>query len=120
LACASGGTPDPTGALVSREADVISRGEISNAKGLNTAWDAVQRLRPRFLRNPGRNSFGGSGDNRALVRVDETEAGPPEALQSIDIQFVLEIRYYSAVDATSRFGGTTGRGKIHVITKSRG
>ncbi len=119
-ACASGGNADPTGALTTRESNVITVGEISQVQGLITAWDAVQRLRPRFLRNPGRASFGGSGDNRAIVRIDETDAGPPEALRSVDIQMVLEIRYYSAVDATNRFGGRSGRGVIHVITKSRG
>jgi hypothetical protein len=118
-ACASGGTPDPTGALTTRESNVITYGEITQAQGLMTAWDAVQRLRPRFLRNAGRSSLGGSGDNRAIVRIDESDSGAPEVLRTIEIQFVMEIRYYSAVDATSRFGGRHGRGVIHVITKTR-
>jgi hypothetical protein len=83
------------------------------------AWDAVQRLRPRFLRNSGPASFAGGLDNRPIVRVDETVAGVPEALRNVDIQYVLEIRYYSAADATARFGGTYGRGVIHVVTRAR-
>ena len=118
-ACASGGTADPTGALTTRESNVITAGEISKAQGLVTAWDAVQRLRPRFLRNPGTTSMRGSGDNRAIVRIDDVDSGPPEVLRTVDLQYVLEIRYYSAVDATSRFGGIHGRGIIHVITRTR-
>jgi hypothetical protein len=116
-ACVSGGTPDPTGALTSRESNVITYGEITRAQGLITAWDAVQRLRPRFLRNAGRSSISGSGDNRAIVRIDEVDSGAPEVLRTLDIAGVKEIRYYSSVDATARFGGTHGRGVIHVITR---
>lgn len=119
LACASSAPPDPTGALTTRESNVITYGEMTQAQGLITAWDAVQRLRPRFLRNAGTTSMRGSGDNRAIVRVDEVDSGPPEFLRTIDIQYVKEIRYYSAVDATNRFGGIHGRGIIHVITKTR-
>lgn len=119
MACASGGRTDPTGALTRRESDVITRGEISATQGLITAWDAVQRLRPRFLRNPGRSSITGNGDNRAIVRIDDIDSGLPEVLRTIEIEYVLEIRYYSAVDATNRFGGIYGRGIIHVITKTR-
>ena len=115
--CASGRPSDTTGALTSRESNVITYGEMSRVQGLVTAWDAVQRLRPRFLRNAGRTSILGNGDNRALVRIDDVDTGLPEVLRTIEIQTVKEIRYYSAVDATSRFGGMYGRGIIHVITK---
>ncbi|MBV6520165.1 MAG: hypothetical protein MNPFHGCM_00270 [Gemmatimonadaceae bacterium] len=118
-ACASGGNASATGALTSRQSDIITRSEIAETQGLLTAWDAVQRLRPRFLRNAGRTSVRGSGDNRAIVRVDDNVAGLPEVLRSIDISEVMEIRYYSAVDATARFGGMYGRGIIHVITRQR-
>lgn len=118
-ACASGKTPDTTGALMSRNADVITASEIASTAGLLNAWDAVQRLRPRFLRNSGPTSLSGGLDNRAIVRIDETVAGAPETLRTIDIDYVLEIRYYTATDATARFGGTYGRAVIHVVTRSR-
>jgi hypothetical protein len=117
--CASGRPPDTTGALTSRSADVITAGELSQGHGLQNAWDAVVRLRPRFLRNGGTTSFSGGLDNRAIVRVDQVTTGPPEKLREVDIQYVQEIRYYNAADATARFGGTYGRAVIHVITKAR-
>ena len=116
-ACASGSTADTTGALTTRESNVITYGEMSQVPGITTAWDAVQRLRPRFLRNSGPSTFGGGPDNRAIVRIDEVDSGAPEVLRTLAIQSVKEIRYYSAVDATSRFGGMHGRAVIHVITK---
>ena len=61
----------------------------------------------------------GSGDNRAIVRIDDVDSGLPEVLRGIEIDRVLEIHYYSAVDATNRFGGLHGRGIIHVITRTR-
>lgn len=119
LACAGNARPSSDNPLVSRSADVITAGELTQTQGLQTAWDAVQRLRPRFLRNGGPTSFRGGLDNRAIVRVDDTVTGAAEALRSVDIQHVKEIRYYSAADATARFGGTYGRPVIHVVTKAR-
>lgn len=118
-ACATGGNASTTGALTARESDIITKSEMAGTPGLITAWDAVQRLRPRFLRNAGRTSMTGSGDNRAIVRIDDVDTGLPEVLRTVDISQVVEIRYYSAVDATARFGGIYGRGMIHVITRQR-
>ncbi|MFN8570562.1 MAG: hypothetical protein U0132_00820 [Gemmatimonadaceae bacterium] len=118
-ACGGGRTASSTGALMSREADVITASEIERTQGLLNAWDAVERLRPRFFRNAGPKSFYGGLDNRPIVRIDETVAGVAEALRTVDIQYVLEIRYYSAADATARFGGTYGRAVIHVVTRTR-
>ena len=70
---------------------MITYGEMSRVQGLITAWDAVQRLRPRFLRNAGRTSLSGNGDNRALVRIDDVDTGLPEVLRTIEIQTVKEI-----------------------------
>ena len=118
-ACASGANANPSAGLTSRQTDINTRGEITGTQGLVTAWDAVQRLRPRFLRNPGRTSVTGSADNRAIVRIDDVDTGLPEVLRDIEISQVVEIRYYSAVDATARFGGMYGRAIIHVITRAR-
>ncbi|MFN8581129.1 MAG: hypothetical protein U0163_09160 [Gemmatimonadaceae bacterium] len=118
VACGGGQVASTSGGLTTRNADVITAGELSRTEGLMNAWDAVLRLRPRFLRNSGPTSLTGGLDNRAIVRIDETVAGPPEALRTVDVQYVLEIRYYNATDATARFGGTYGRAVIHVVTRS--
>ena len=121
-ACASGGAAGGTPATATastRQADVITQAEIDSTLGLTSALDAVQRLRPRFLRNSGARSVRAT-ESGPLVRVDNEMVGGVEALRSIGLSEVGEIRYYSAVDATARFGGITNRPLIHVIRRTRG
>ncbi len=110
----AGGAPG-----TSRQADIITRAEIDSAVGLTSALDAVQRLRPRFMRNSGTRSLR-AVDSGPLVRIDNEMVGGVEALRSVSISEVGEIRYYSAVDATARFGGIAARPLIHVIRRTRG
>lgn len=104
---------------VSRQSDIITRAEIDSTPGLNSALDAVQRLRPRFTRNSGTRSLR-AADSGPLVRIDNEMVGGIEALRTVSINEIGEIRYYSAVDATARFGGIAARPVIHVIRRTRG
>jgi hypothetical protein len=119
-ACASGGAGGPSPATTSsRQSDLITQAEIDSTLGLTSALDAVQRLRPRFLRNSGARSVRAT-ESGPVVRVDNEMVGGVEALRSIGLNEIGEIRYYSAVDATARFGGITNRPLIHVIRRTRG
>ncbi|MGQ0646211.1 MAG: hypothetical protein ACT4P7_01500 [Gemmatimonadaceae bacterium] len=95
---------------------MITREDLEKAQGLTTAMDAVQRLRPRFLRDGGTRSIR-SIDSGPVVRVDNEMTGGVEALRTVPISEINEIRYYSAVDATARFGGATGRPVIHITRR---
>lgn len=121
-ACASGGSGGATAGTATastRQSDVITQVEIDSTLGLTSALDAVQRLRPRFLRNSGARSVRAT-ESGPVVRVDNEMVGGVEALRTIGLSEIGEIRYYSAVDATARFGGITNRPLIHVIRRTRG
>lgn len=119
VACASGGggTGSVAATASTRQSDLITQAEIDSTLGLTSALDAVQRLRPRFLRNSGARSVRAT-ESGPIVRVDNEMVGGVEALRSIGLNEIGEIRYYTAVDATARFGGITNRPLIHVIRRS--
>jgi hypothetical protein len=84
------------------QSNVIRRDEM-RARSVQSAYDAVMRLRPRFL------TAAGHGDtSRAAVRPAAViETGIPEsiaALKSIPVDAVLEIRFIEPADAVVRFG----------------
>jgi outer membrane cobalamin receptor len=109
-ACASSGTR-PT-----RSGDVITAEEIEGAS-VSTAYDAVARLRPAFLRGRGQSSIQNPGSDLPIVYVNGLRSGPIDYLRNIPAQDVQEIRFVSATDATTRYGtGHTG-GVIEVITR---
>ena len=95
--------------------DVITRAEIEQA-GLTNVYDIVNRLRPNFLRVEGRSSMGQVAQ-APLVRLDASTLGDIDAMRSLDANSVQEIRYYSIVEAESRFSGVRGRPVIHIITR---
>ena len=108
---ASSGEVAPT-----RQSDVLTHQEIEGTQGLTTAMDAVQRLRPRFFRNSGPRSLR-AAESGPSVRIDNEMVGGVEALRTIAISEIQEIRFYSAVDATARFGGINGRPVIHIVRR---
>ncbi|MEJ2186480.1 MAG: hypothetical protein P8Z36_11130 [Gemmatimonadota bacterium] len=111
-ACASAGGPGNPGER--RSADVITAAEIQKVTGLTTAYDAVQRLRPQFLRTHGRSTFVGS--EGIVVYVDGMQRGGVDALRQIGINDVKEIRYVNARDATTKYGTGVNQGVIEVLT----
>lgn len=106
FACASGGTG------VSR--NVITGAQIEEA-GLVpfTAWEAVEQLRPNWLRS--RTSTITSGRIYAVVFVDGARYGGLDTLRSLPVANVEEMRYLSAQDAMTRYGSGYLGGVIEVI-----
>ena len=122
-ACASGGSGDsPAGAAQSagasgprRSSDLLTQDEIEQAN-VSTAYAAVERLRPTFLRTRGRGSIR-FGPQLAVVYLDGTPIGGPDALHRINAANVRSIRYLRGSDATTRFGTGHEGGAILVETK---
>ena len=97
--------------------DVITQEEIANTD-VQTALDAVRRLRPNFLQTHGGASTSiTQGPQDVVVYVDNTRMGGPSALAQIPINDVKEIQYLNGTDATQRFGTGHGSGAIIVIRK---
>jgi hypothetical protein len=90
--------------------DVITQEEIAEVTAA-TAMDVVRRLRPAWLRVR-------TGGDEAVVYIDRTRRGGLELLRSLVVEVVLEMRYMSPSDATTRFG-TGHRGGVILVTTKR-
>ena len=106
--CASGGA---TGGQ-RRNPNVITTAELRQAEGL-TAFQAIQQMRPRWLRGRGlRSVFGGAIFPKVVV--DETQYREIDDLRSMVVSEIDELRFIGAADATTRFGTGYPAGAILV------
>jgi len=92
-----------------RNSNLITSQELSEVAGANTAYDAIQRLRPLWLT--------GRGGDQPRVFLDGTEMGGISMLRDFRFQTIREIRYTQPSDATMRYGTGYGGGVIDVITR---
>ena len=115
--CASGGGSGGSG--VRRDPNLITQEELQTQPS-GTAYDAVQRLRPNWLRMRSSAMVGGTGTaNLPRVFVDERDFGNMDSLRSFNLDSVSEISFLSATDATTRYGTGYAGGIIHVRLKRR-
>jgi len=98
-----------------RDPDLISQEELRTLPP-GTVYEAVERLRPNWLRS--RGYFGVSpSPTFPEVFVDERYFGPLTSLRQINLETAQEIRFLDARDATTRFGTGYPGGIIMVILK---
>ena len=122
-ACTSGGSSTSGAAPAQnvgapdgrRSGDVLTQADIERAS-VATAYDAVQRMRPVWLRTRGRGSIQSSAQY-AVVYLDGAQVGGPEALRRISASDVRSILFLRAGDATTRYGTGHEGGAILVETK---
>lgn len=107
-ACASGGGGGGDDAGPRRDPNLITRAELSEYTFPST-YDAIRRLRPRWLQSRG------GGAPEAIL--DGTRLGGPDQLRSINVVDIVSIRYLSASDATTRYGTGFPNGAIEVRTR---
>ena len=104
-----------TSAAPRRTGNVITADEITST-GATNLYDAIQRLRPQWLTSS-RIRRGGSGDD-LQVYLDANRYGQMSSLRSLSVGGVQEIRYFSASEATNRYGtGHTGGAILVMMTK---
>jgi outer membrane receptor for ferrienterochelin and colicin len=100
--------------------NAITEEELNSLPPSNV-FQAVQRLRPAWLRGRVTTVRGASGERYyAQVFVDGMPRGDLDVLNGMDIRDVQEIRYQSAPDATTRFGTGYPGGIIEIVTKRGG
>ena len=108
-ACASGGRSQEQ-----TSSNVISRSELESTGSVST-YDAVQRLRPMFLRDRGPVSLvNATARVRPVVFVDMSEYGEIESLRTFPASRVEEVRYYPGQQAVTKFGSVYGAGVIQL------
>ena len=98
--------------------DVITREELMTQER-GSAYDAVARLRPRWLQSRGVGSVTSPTRDTPRVYVDGQLYGDVNSLHQIDMRDIQQLRYMSASDATTRYGTNHTAGAI-IITTVRG
>jgi hypothetical protein len=83
---------------------VVTATEIRSSSNVASAFELVNRLRPHWLRSRGSASLRGASLSAPLVYVDEAYYGTLSSLHSIRPEWIGEMRYLNATDATTRYG----------------
>lgn len=114
-ACASTSVTRPVASRGSNS-NVLVNSEIVATAAAN-AYDAIQSLRPNWLRTRGSHSLQNRGDDYIVVYLNNARLGPPTALRQISAADVGQIRYYDAAAANYRFGVGHTHGAIQVLSE---
>ena len=110
-ACATSGESSSSG-----DANVITYEEIEEIS-VNTAHDVVDRLRPRWLRSRGRTSLENPTAGMPVVYLGSSRFGGLDSLHEISSDDIEELRYFSASQATTRFGTGHDGGVIQITLR---
>jgi hypothetical protein len=111
MACATAGTTGRT----DRNPSVITREEIAAARVYN-AYDAVQTLRPAFFHSHGPTTLSTADSGLPRVYLNHQLYGDIDSLKQLEVSAIREIHYYTAPEASNRFGLGNASGAIEVIT----
>jgi hypothetical protein len=127
--CASSGTAgqagEPQTTVVSspmprtqrKDPNVITEAELASRSTL-TARQAIEQLRPQFLRIRGTTTLGNAQTSDVIwVYVDGTRMGTLEVLNNIGVHEIREIRYLNPSEATNRYGTGHVQGAILITRK---
>jgi hypothetical protein len=103
--CASGSTGGGGGG-----GDVLATEDLATVSNLSL-YDAIQRLRPRWLQAR-------AGQPLPQVMMNGSQMGGVEVLRGMQATDVSSVRFLDAQDATTRFGtGYTG-GAIELVSRA--
>lgn len=103
-----GSVPDP---------NVITEDEIRSAEE-GTIYDVIAKLRPQYLRDRGPIALVGGARDVATVFLNSQEYGPIAIMQNVPADDISEVRYYSGIDAVTKFGRYYGTGVIQLISRN--
>lgn len=110
-ACASGGT-----GTAGANRNVLTQEELA-ASVFDTAYEAVERSRPEWLRSRGATSLMHGTAEYVVVYMDHARLGEMATLRNVRVTDIREIRYLSGPEATTRYGTGHSGGVIHVLLK---
>ncbi|MGH7617174.1 MAG: hypothetical protein ACREPM_08110 [Gemmatimonadaceae bacterium] len=127
LACGASGSGGssvvPSGSETPRtrsDRAVISTEELRSSRE-TSLYDAIQRMRPEWLRTRGATSIqtgmsGNTAPDAINVFQDLQKLGSVDVLRSIAITQASSLRFYTASEAQMRFGTGNPNGAIQIIT----
>jgi hypothetical protein len=114
-ACAGGAAPGEARAP-RRNPNQLNADELSQPAVVTlTALDAVQRLRPTWLRQRGATSVANSGSQLPAIMVNDSFQSM-DALRSLRASDVQSMEFLSGADATTLYGTGYVNGLIKVKT----
>ena len=105
-----------TGGRSSR--NVITQEEIDASNAANM-YDLIARLRADFLKDRGAVSIKSNQRERAVVFLNDQEYGILETMRNIPIGRISEVRYYTGIDAVSKFGSQYGGGVVMLVSRNQ-
>ncbi len=111
LACA----PPASIERPARNPNVITKDEIL-ASHVFSAYEAINLLRPNYLRSHGPTTISGGDTGYPKVYLNHILYGNIDSLRAMDVSSIREIRYYNGAEASSKFGMNNVSGAIEVIT----
>jgi hypothetical protein len=91
-----------------RRRDVITRDELMES-GATNLYDAVDRLRPQWMRGRGPTDLRGGAALSIVVYQGNTQLGGIDALRSITPEFAEELRFLDGPQASNTLPGLGSR-----------
>jgi hypothetical protein len=94
------------------------RGDELGRAGVISLYEALQRVRPEFLRGPGSPNARGEV-SLPSVRLNGLRIGGPDVLKLVQVDEVLDVRYRRPATALTMYGATCDcvGGVIEVTTR---
>ena len=98
------------------EANLLTQQQLvsSNADNL---YDALEKLRPEWLRSRGPVSMTNAEPSRASIFMNGQLMGKPDFLRDVNIIDITEVRYWPAGPAAAKFGMGHPRGVIEITRR---
>ncbi len=99
--------------------DVLTREEIDDSSA-RTAYELVQTLRPQWLITRGLTTVAqAAGAEGIVIYLDNARLGLPDSMRGVTLGAVQYLRFFTAPEATLRWGGGHLYGAILISTGSR-
>lgn len=112
ISCSSGRVARPA-AIGGR--DVITQAELDRVTD-HSLYDAVQRLRPHFLKNRSIAAAGKPATSPLMLYVDGRKMDSIEELRRLSPTDVSEVRFYEPQAANTKFGQNNNAGGAVAVT----
>lgn len=107
-----------TGEGGGRDARLLTQEELQNSQAANV-FEAIERLRPRWLRTRGGRSMGGL-DQGILVYLNDSPLGSPEdTLRSLPLDGIRRIEYVDSATVGSLPGAGSGHAEAGILIYTR-
>lgn len=113
--CASAPAPGGSDGAGRPNGDVITQQELQDpALSGSSVYNAVRKLRPRFLNERG---AGFQAESQVVsVSVNGSALMPVRELETMDVSTVTEIKYLSTAEASMRFGLSGNMGPVLLVS----